>query len=160
MALINDSSTTKNLVVTEGLSVTYSKAMTKGTWSWGTSTLSGTYNQMHELHRYATKAFKFVGYTYEAAKAKRDSLVTELTRDFSQSVWNGAVLNGEWDTYAAGTMLMSDVSLTYDAGDAWCVNVRVHEDDMRMIKVGEDPAFTTRFAAENARTYGTGGIGD
>ncbi len=160
MALITDTTTNRNLVVTEGLSVTYSKSITKGTWTWGTSTLNGTYDKMYELHRYATKAFKYVGYTYEAAKAKRDALITELTRDFKYSVWNGAVTNGQWDVYAGGTQLMSDITLTYDAGDAWSVNVRVREDDTRTIKIGEDPAYATRFSAENARSYGTGGIGD
>ncbi len=160
MALINDTTTTSNLVVTEGLRVTYSKTIVKGTWTWGNDISGGTYYQMFELHRYATKSFKYVGYTYEAAKAKRDALIKELTRTFYYSVWNGATDKGQWDTYEGGEMLMSDITLTRDEGDSWSVNVSIREDDARTIKVGELPSFDVRFAVENKRSYGTGGIGD
>ena len=148
------------LVVTEGLTVTYSRSVVRGSWSWTAANLSGAYDKMVELHRYARKAFKYVGLTYSAAKSKRDSLVTTLTRDFSYSDWDVTVTNGQWDVKSGGTRLMSDISLSHTEGDSWEVCVSVNEDDVRMIKVGESSSFETRFAAENARDYATGGEGD
>lgn len=149
-----------NVVVEEALTVTYSQSIIQGRWGYTSANVSGWYSTMRELHRYARKSFRYVGMTYEAAKACRKEMVEKFTRTFKTSYWNADVMGGAWNEDEGGTVPMADVSLVHDDGDAWSVHVRVSEDDVRFRKVQEGYAYAVVFAAERQRGYGTDGEGE
>lgn len=144
-----------NLVIDEALSVHYTDTVIQGSWSWVSGNMSGTYAQMRECHRYATKSFRYVGMTYAAAKACATAMKTAFKRAFRTSVWDGDCLNGQWLTQNGGNILMANVSMTFSDGDAYDVNVQVSEDDVRYLKTNESFSESI-FSAENgSRTYGS-----
>ena len=149
-----------NVVIEEALTVTYSNTIIQGSWSYTSANVTGTYNTMREVHRYARKAFRYVGMTHAAAKTCRNAMVALFTRDFKTSYWQSDTMGGGWSDDTGGTVLMADVALTHDEGDAWSVHVRVNEDDVRfrLVDGGAYPA--TLFATERTtRSYGTDGEG-
>lgn len=148
-----------NVVVEETLTVTYSQSIIKGSWGYTSANVSGWYNTMRELHRYARKSFRYVGMTLDAAKGCRDAMVKKFTREFKTSYWNADVMGGKWNVDEGGTVPMADVSLVHDDGDAWSVYVRVNEDDVRFLKMQDAYSYATVFAAERLRGYGTDGVG-
>jgi len=144
-----------NLVIDEALSVHYTDTVIQGSWSWVYGNMSGTYAQMRECHRYATKSFRYVGMTYAAAKACATAMKSAFKRAFRTSVWDGDCLNGQWLTQNGGNILMADISMTFADGDAYDVNVRVNEDDVRYLKTSDAYNESTLFATEKQRTYGS-----
>lgn len=147
--------TRTNLAISEALTTTYSRSVVRGSWTWTTANVSGAYDKMQEVHRYARESFRFVGYTAEAAKEKRDSLVSLYTRSFRYSDWDSTVSTGAWDVREGGSRVMADIALVHEEGDSWAVSVTVNEDDVRMVKVGVAIDYDSLFASENARTYVT-----
>lgn len=149
-----------NVVIEEALTVTYSTVIIQGSWGYTSGNVSGYYNTMREVHRYARKSFRYVGMTYAAAKSCRDAMVTLFTRDFKTSYWLSENMGGGWSDETGGTVLMADVALTHDEGDAWSVHVRVNEDDVRFRRISDGAHPTVLFATERTtRSYGTDGEG-
>ena len=144
-----------NLVIEEGLTVTYSRRRVSGSWGWTAANMSGSYSAMIEHHRYATKSFRYVGMTYDAAKTCRDAMVKLFTRTIRESVWNDSATNGEWTVTTAGSQLCATVTITHDDACMYSVHVRVNEDDSRYRKVGDDLSDVLLFANEQLRTYGS-----
>ena len=147
--------TRANLAISEALTTTYSRSVVRGSWTWTAANVSGAFDKMQEVHRYARESFRFVGYTEEAAKLKRDELVSLYTRSFRYSDWDSTVSTGAWDVCYGGSRVMADIALVHDEGDSWSVNVTVNEDDVRMVKVGVAINYDSLFASEIARTYVT-----
>jgi len=148
-----------NLVIEEALVVNYSNAIISGSWTWESISVSGSYERMRECHRYARKSFRYVGMTYTAAAACKTDMITAFTRTFKNSFWNGATNQGAWNVMNAGTQLMADVSMVPSGGDAWDVAVRISEDDVRTMKVDDAYTYSTVFATEISREYGSNGHG-
>lgn len=144
-----------NLVIEEGLTVTYSRMKIGGQWSWVSANLSGTYYYANEYHRYATKSFRYVGMTYAAAKACRDAMIKYFTRTIKVDVWDDSVMGGQWVTKILGTQLMAEITLTHDDACMYSVHVRVHEDDVRYAKEGDAVSPESMFIYEQSRTYGS-----
>lgn len=139
-----------NAVVEEELCVTYSHRRISGSWGWTAANVEGSHKYMTEHHRYARKSFKYVGMTHAAAEKCAKDMVAKFTRTYMESVWNGDVMNGEWDVKSSGSALMADVACTHVAGEMWEVSVRVNEDDVRHTKFGDaEPPWTD----ENKRDY-------
>ena len=159
MGLLNSYSPA-NLVVEEGLVVTYSRRKVSGQWSWVAANLSGTHYYMQEYHRYATKAFKYVGMTYAAAKTCRDAMISYFTRSTKIDAWDDSCVNGQWVSKDGGSMLMTSIALTHDDGCMWSVRVRVNEDDVHYSLEDDVMGYMTVFMSERLRTYGTDGAGD
>ncbi len=149
---------TKNLVISEALTTTYSRTIVRGSWTWTAANVSGAFDKMQEVHRYARESFRWVGYTREAATIKRDELVSLYNRSFSYSDWNSTVSTGKWEVKSGGRRVMADIALVREDGDVWSVSVTVNEDDTRMVKVGEAIDYDAIFTSENARTYVTMGV--
>jgi hypothetical protein len=144
-----------NLVLEEGLTVTYSRMKISGSWGWVSANLSGTYYYANEYHRYATKAFRYVGMTYAAAKTCRDKMVDYFTRTVRTDVWDDSVTDGQWLVKTLGSQLMTEITLTHDDACMYSVHVRVHEDDVRYTKEGDAVSPESMFTSEQARTYGS-----
>lgn len=158
MALKTDYSDA-NIIVEEPLKVTYSTQIISGSWGYTSGNVSGSYNRMRENHRYATKRFRYVGMTHDAALACRDALIEKFTRDFKMSYWNGDAMGGEWLSMTGGTMVMADVSPEENEDGSYDVIVNVNEDDTKYTKV-EVPFYPAiAFAVERLRTYGSDGHG-
>ena len=151
-----------NVVVEEALTVTYSTVIVQGSWSYTSANVTGYYYTMRECHRYARKSFRYVGLTHAAAKTCRDAMVALFTRDFKTSYWQSDAMGGGWSDDTGGTVLMADVSLTHDEGDAWSVRVRVNEDDVRFRFVQDGGMYPELlFGNERLyRSYGTDGEGN
>lgn len=148
-----------NLVVEEGLVVTYSRMKISGQWSWVSANLSGTYYYMNEYRRYATKSFRYVGMTYAAAKTCRDAMIKYFTRSVKVDVWDGSCTQGKWDSKDGGQVIMTSVTLAHDDGCMWSVRVRVNEVDVHYSLEDSVEDCKSVFAAECARAYGTDGAG-
>ena len=149
-----------NVVIEEALTVTYSNTIIQGSWSYTSANVTGTYNTMREVHRYARKSFRYVGMTYAAAKTCRTAMVALFTRSFKTSYWQSDTMGGGWSDDTGGTIVMADVALTHDEGDAWSVHVRVNEDDVRFRLVSNGAYPNVLFATERTtRSYGTDGEG-
>ena len=149
-----------NVVIEEALTVTYSSVIVQGSWGYTSANVSGYYSTMREVHRYARKSFRYVGMTHAAAKSCRDAMVSLFTRDFKTSYWQSENMGGGWSDETGGTILMADVALTHDEGDAWSVHVRVNEDDVRFRRIADGAYPTALFAVERTtRHYGTDGEG-
>lgn len=144
---------TTNLVVEEDLTVTYSDAIIQGTWGYTSANVSGWYTRMREVHRRATKAFRYVGMTHTAATSCKTAMISAFTRTYSISVWNDGVMGGNWDVISGGSILMADVSCVHSDDDGWDVIVRVMEDDVRVIKTTDSYNANVVFAAERQRGY-------
>ena len=144
-----------NLVIEEGLTVTYSRRLISGSWSWTSANVSGTYSYMQEYHRYATKAFRYVGMTYAAAKTCRDAMIKYFTRDIKIDVWDDSVMGGGWVTKSGGSILAASVSVTHDDACMYSVHVRVNEDDTHYTSQGSSFTPYTQFTNEQMRTYGS-----
>jgi hypothetical protein len=148
-----------NLVVEEGLVVTYSRQKISGQWSWTSANMSGTHYYMNEYRRYATKSFKYVGMTYAAAKSCRDAMVKYFARSIKIDAWDDSCADGQWVSKDGGSMLMTTVTLTHDDGCMWSVRVRVNENDVHYSKEGEVSSYTSVFSSERTRSYGGDGNG-
>ena len=144
-----------NLVIEEGLTVTYSRMKIAGSWGWVSANMSGTYYYANEYHRYATKSFRYVGMTYDAAKSCRDAMISYFTRTVKTDVWDDSVTDGQWVTKTLGSLLMAEITLTHDDACMYSVHVRVHEDDVRYSKESDSFTPSTQFTAERFRTYGS-----
>ena len=150
----------ENLVVEEPLKVTYSTQVISGSWGYTSGNVSGYYTRMRENHRYATKRFRYVGMTFDAALACRDAMITKFTRTFQMSIWNGDVMSGRWDRMTGGTMCLADVSPNENEDGSYDVLVNVNEDDVvySMVETQFSPA--SAFATERLRTYGSNAHGN
>lgn len=149
----------ENLVIDEALTVYDSTSIVSGNWSWESISANGSFTQMRECHRYARKSFRYVGMTYSAASSCKTAIMTAFKRSFKNSVWDGAVNQGQWTVENGGSRLMAEVSMQPAGGDAWDVVVNVNEDDVRMQKVSSVYSYDTVFATEKSRTYGSNGHG-
>ena len=166
MGLIGENGETygdRNLVVEEALRVTYSQMIVNGSWGWVSGNMSGSYTQMREFHRYATKSFRYVGMTYEVAKTCRDDMIAKFSRVTFTSVWDANRVDGAWLSQENGYMPMADVSLVHDEGDAWSVHVRVNEDSVRYRHTGYNydsyALYKLFFGDETSWGYGSDGEG-
>lgn len=148
-----------NLVIEEALTVTDCFSIVEGTWSYTSANVSGWYNTMKECHRFARKSFRYVGMTYAAAKTCRTAMITLFTRTVKMSYWADNVMGGQWNVNTSGTRVTADVSIVPSGGDAWDVAVSVNEDDVRMIKATDVYSYSSLFADERARSYGSDGHG-
>jgi hypothetical protein len=144
-----------NLVIEEGLTVTYSRRLISGSWSWTSANVTGTYSYMQEYHRYATKSFRYVGMTYAAAKTCRDAMIKYFTRTIKIDVWDDSVMGGGWVTKNGGTILAATVTLTHDDACMYSVHVRVNEDDTHYTSQSAVVTPSLEFATEQQRTYGS-----
>ena len=146
-----------NRVVDSGLVVTYSKRLISGNWGYTSGNMSGYYNYMIELHRYARKSYRYVGMTYDAAISCRNAMITYYTRTVYQSEWNGNSANGSWNVVNGGTQVMADISVQHSDDNAWDVVINVNEDTCRYWKTpgdgGTTPYFNVMFSSERRWTY-------
>lgn len=145
----------ENIVVEEPLSVSYTNTLISGSWGYGSLNVSGSYAWMREYHRYATKRFRYVGMTYEAAITCRDALRKQFTRQIMMHVWNGGSIDGNWDLISAGETCLADIRVEYDSADAYNVSVTFNEDDVRYSKPDESLSYDSLFDHERRRTYGS-----
>lgn len=145
---------THNLVIDEGLTVTYSRQKISGSWGWVSANMSGSYSWMNEYHRYATKSFRYVGMTYAAAKDCQAAMIAYFERTTKISYWYDGCTDGEWKVEDGGRIIMADVRLSHDAGCMWNVCVRVNEDDVRYSLPGISYDAKTLFVHERSRSYG------
>ena len=155
-----DSHSAANLVVEEGLVVTYSRQKISGQWSWVSGNMSGTHYYMNEYRRYATKSFKYVGMTYAAATSCRNAMISRFTRSTKIDAWDDSCTDGAWVSKDGGSILMTSIALTHDDGCMWSVRVRVNENDVHYSKEGEVSSYTSVFSSERSRSYGTDGAGN
>ena len=96
-----------------------------------------------EYTRRATKSYRYVGMTHEAAFRCARVKTYEYTRDFARVGSDGAVtLVRECPT---------DIAMEHGEGSMWSVRIDVNETDVRLGTGGTD--VDALFAAENERTY-------
>ena len=156
MALLT-SATATNCVVDQALSVTYSKMRIPGSWSYpGAPGSTITFDHAWEYTRRATLAKRFVGMTKSAAEAAAASFRSSYTRDVKVSIYDGETtdITGAAERFSdqdGGTILMTDIAVVHDEGDAYTVVVQVNETDIKMRRksVSASGLFTT----ENNRNY-------
>lgn len=149
MALLTTASEA-NRVVDTALSVSYSRRRIYGLWTHVGLNVTTVYTSAWEYTRTATKSYRYVGMTEDAARTAAASLVTLYTRSTKVSEWDEA--DGEFDVVSAGDIPMADVVRQHEGGEMWSVVVSVHEQDSR-ISLSADLSMTTIFSTENARDY-------
>lgn len=133
-----------NRVVDTGLLVTYSKSRISGSWTYGDyfGAASTTYNEMMEYHRRATKSYRYIAMTEEAAKICVKEMVELYTRSIKISGWN--TNTGTWSEHGGGNILMADIARQRNDDGSWDVLINVNEDDVRHEMIGRlPPGFLT-----------------
>lgn len=154
---LRTSATATNCVVDQALSVTYAKMRIAGSWSYpGAPGSTITFNHAWEYTRRATLTKRFVGMTKAAAEAAAASFRTSYTRDIKVSVYDGDTIDttGVAERFSdedAGTILMTDIAVVHDEGDAYTVVVQVNEVDSKMRR--RSVSATSLFTVENNRSY-------
>lgn len=145
----------ENLVVEEPLSVSYSNTLISGSWGYTSLNVSGSYAWMREYHRYATKRFRYVGMTCDAAISCREELRRKFTRTILMHVWDGGSMDGSWNLISGGETCLADIRVEYDSADAYNVSVTFNEDDVRYSKPDQVLNYASLFYNERPRTYGS-----
>ena len=154
---LRTSATATNCAVDQALSVTYSKMRIPGSWSYpGSPSSTITFDHAWEYSRRATLAKRFVGMTKAAAEAAAASFRTSYTRDVKVSVYDGetADITGIAERFSdedGGSILMTDIAVVHDEGDAYTVVVQVNEVDVKMRR--KSVSATSLFTVENNRSY-------
>ncbi len=149
--------TTDLRTIDTDLQVKYTRRRIYGSWTHVSTTVaSTTYNQAWEYVRTATKNYRYVGLTYDAARSLADVLEVYYRRSTHVSEWDE--WNGRFVTVDGGTFSMADVAVQHDEGDAYSVVVSVNEQDTRMMLAISSDAFDVVFATENLRSYDTGNV--
>ena len=122
-----------NRVIESALSVTYEYTKIYGKWTYMTSiSTSTTYDEVYQYTRRARKSYRYVGMTLAAARECRDAMMAKYIRGKFASKWNESGNNAGTFTYTdGGVVLMADVSLQHDDGDAYSVHVDVNETDVK-----------------------------
>lgn len=140
-----------NRVVETGLSVSYSKTRTFGYWHHVMLNVEEDYTEAWTYRRRATKSYRYVGMTYEAAQTCAADMRKLYNRDQKMSVWD---LNDNREFAEPSTpnkVVMADVAVTYAGGSMYDVRVEVNEDDERMRRASLAP--DALFTAEKSRDY-------
>ena len=154
---LRTTATATNCVVDQALSVTYAKMRIPGSWSYpGAPGSTITFDHAWEYTRRATLAKRFVGMTKAAAEAAAASFRNSYTRDVKVSVYDGETVDitGTAERFSdenGGTILMTDIAVVHDEGDAYTVVVQVSETDLKMRR--KSYTASTLFTTENDRTY-------
>ena len=149
MSLLTTASAS-NRVVETTLDVSYSVRRITGAWTKVDLNVTTTYTSAYEYMRTATKTYRYIGMTQEAAEAKAAALRTLYTRATKVSEWDSE--DGDFDEKDGGLIKMADVSAQLTDGDAYDVVVSVHEQDSR-IRLSGLLTPSTLFTTENGRTY-------
>lgn len=152
MALLSTYNST-NRVIDAGLSVVYSRRKIYGSWSYTQLSVTTTITEAWEYIRRATKTYKYVGMTYEAAKACQAAMVAIYTRSTKTSEFqtSGAAI-GTFVAENAGSVPMADVVVQLDEGEAYSCVISVREEDAR-ISISSNESFDSLFSAEQSRSY-------
>lgn len=139
-----------NRVVDTGLLVTYSKSRISGSWTYGDyfGTASTTYTEMMEYHRRATKSYRYIAMTEEAARKCVKKMVELYTRSIKISGWN--TNTGTWSEHDGGDILMADIARQRNDDGSWDVLINVNEDDVRHEMIGR---LSPGFLSEQQREY-------
>ena len=146
-----------NKVIESGLTVTYSKSKTFGSWTAEStgSSASVTYTEAWEYRRFASGVLKYVGMSYDAALSCAAAMNEAYARSTKISKWDPtgqSMYSAEFIDVDGGSILMADVSVQKTAGHMYEVVVQVSETDARLrISGAASPA--DLFTAENQRTY-------
>lgn len=154
---LRTTATSVNCVVDQSLSVTYAKMRVSGSWSYpGAPGSTITFDHAWEYSRRATLAKRFVGMTKAAAEAAAASFRTSYTRDVKVSIYDGETVDvtGTAERFSdenGGTILMTDIAVVHDEGDAYTVVVQVNEVDVKMRR--RSVSATSLFTVENNRSY-------
>ena len=154
---LRTTATATNCVVDQALSVTYAKMRIPGSWSYpGAPGSTITFDHAWEYTRRATLAKRFVGMTKAAAEAAAASFRNSYTRDVKVSVYDGETVDvtGTAERFSdenGGTILMTDIAVVHDEGDAYTVVIQVSETDLKMRR--KSHTASTLFTTENSRTY-------
>lgn len=141
-----------NRVVDTALKVVYTSAWVSGNWGWVSANASGFYAHMWEHHRYATKRYRYIGMTEQAARACQAAMIKLYTREIRFSEWLGSSMGGGWATVTGGHQLLADIEMSRNDDGSWDVYVSVAEDDVRM-SIGSSTATHITFSTEADREY-------
>lgn len=151
MALLTTATAT-NRIIDQSLSVTYSKVRVTGSWSYTSGTSVITVNSAWEYTRRATMSLHYVGMTKAAADLAAAQFRENYERTIYSSYWKASAASLEhFDDESAGKLLMTDIAVVHDEGEAYSVVIQVSETDSR-IRQGNHTA-STLFGAENNRDY-------
>lgn len=154
---LRTTATATNCVVDQTLSVTYAKMRIPGTWSYpGAPGSTVTFDHAWEYTRHATLTKRFVGMTKSAAEAAAASFRASYTRDVKVSIYDGETTDttGAAERFSdedGGSILMTDIAVVHDEGDAYTVVVQVNEVDVKMRR--KSVSASSLFLTENARGY-------
>ena len=156
MALLTTATAT-NCVIDQALSIVYSKMRIPGSWSYpGAPGSTITFDHAWEYSRRATLAKRFVGMTKSAAEAAAAKFRTDYTRDIKASIYDGDTVDTtgiaeRFSDESAGTILMTDIAVVHDEGDAYSILVQVSEVDVKMRR--KSYTASSLFTTENNRSY-------
>ncbi len=142
--------TEANRIIHQPRSVTYSRRMIFGLWTYGSGAGIAWYTKAYELHRYCTASYSYVGLSKTAATDAVTKLVEMYTRAMYYSDWDETT--GVFADKACGKMPMAEVVARTQNGHMWQVDVTIREDDSRLaLSELTDPS--AYFTLENARGY-------
>lgn len=153
MAGLIEQYSSDNRVVEEELGITYTMARVYGAWVYVSGTVTTTYSSMWSYIRTATKHYKYVGMTKDAAESCATDIRTIYARTVRVSEWDPASTGtNEFHDIDGGIMPMASVVVRHVAGNMWEVDISVSETDTRLRRtpVGSIPQL---FSAENDRDY-------
>lgn len=142
--------TAENRVVDTNLTKTYARRPIYGTWTHVTLNITTTYTKAWEYSRVATKSYRYVGLTKEAAESIAADYVDYYTRATKVSEWDGE--DGVFEYVSGGAVPMATVVPQHEDGGMWSVAISVNEQDTR-ISLSANEDFATLFAAEELRQY-------
>lgn len=146
-----------NRVVTGGKTVSYSRAMIPGQWTYNTSiSTQTTYWQAWEYHRYCYKTYMYVGMDQTTAEACAAAAITYYTRTTKTSFWNyNGPTDGTFTQVTSGSIPMADVQVQQVEGHMYNVVINVREEDC-LLSISPDVPYSTLFAYTDSRGYDTG----
>lgn len=148
MALLNDC-TAANRVIHSGKTVSYSRRVVYGSWSYASGTSIITNSRAWEYHRYCSLSYSYVGLTKDAAFSFAASKITLYMRDTNYSEWDST--SGVFTVKEGGSVLMAEITPRHTQGDMWQLDICVREDDSRMTLGVVSPS--SLFAVEDGRDY-------
>ena len=151
-----------NRVIETALHVVYSKRIVYGSWDAVAATggdVLASYPQMWEIHRIASKSYRYVGMTSEAAQECAAAMKSLYTRAIRQSEWQATSSDnygyGAWSIINGGSVVTADIAIQHISGSMYDVVVSVNEDDTRCLKYTDttDADSGTLWGAERMRDY-------
>ena len=149
MALLT-TATAANRAIDTALTKTYARRVIYGTWTKVSLTVTTTYTKAWEYSRVATKTYRYVGLTKEAAESIAADFLDYYTRATKVSEWDGE--DGVFEYVSGGAVPMATVVPQHEDGGMYSVAISVNGQDTRISRSANED-FATLFAAEELREY-------